>query len=266
MKKQYTGFGLGCGRLSVENEELSKESVSIVHAALDAGVSFLNTADFYGAGNSEMAIGEALKGSRRDHAYISLKFGVLTAPDGAMYGLDTHPDRMKNYLTHSLKRMKLDYVDLYQPARIDLAIPVEETIGAITNLVKEGYVRQVGITQVDADTLRKAHATHPIAYVETEYSLFNRAMEQTILPVARELGIGVVTFGILAHGLLGGRWTKERIESGKKPHNTYVQLFRPGNIEKNVVLVERLQRIADKKHATVSQLAHAWALSKGDQL
>lgn len=261
---EYTGFGLGCGSISAANEALSKESMAILHAALERGVTFLNTADFYGAGESEMGIGQALKGYKRGNVYISLKFGMLVSPKGMMYGIDVHPSRIKNYLTHSLRRMKTDYIDLYQPARIDPSIPVEETVGAIADLVKEGYVREIGLSQIDADTLRRAHKVHPIASVEMEYSLFNRSMEQNILPVARELGIDVVAFGILAHGLLSGAWTKERVERGDVARNAfYIEIFQKGNIEKNILLVEKLLLIAKEKQVSLAQLIYAWSFTKG---
>ncbi len=256
-------LGLGCGHMSNGNESARKESIATIHAALEEGVTVFNTADFYGAGQSEMVIGEALKGRTRDEVFVSVKFGALVAPGGSMYGLDVRPLTVKNYLTHSLKRLKLDYIDLYQPARIDLDIPVEETIGAISDLVQAGYVKHIGITQVDGETLKKAHATHPIRFVEAEYSLFNREIEEDILPIARELGIGVVAFGVMAHGMLAGTWTKERIERCK---GGYIPLFWEGNIEKNVALVERLAQIAAEKQATVSQLAYAWILSKGEDI
>lgn len=264
MKKP--NFGLGCGKLSAASKASLTESTAIIDSALASEISFLNTADFYGAGESEMAIAAALSSKKREAAYVSLKFGALMAPNGTMYGLDVHPSRIKNYLTHSLKRLKLDYVDLYQPARIDLAIPVEETIGAIADLVKEGYVREIGITQVDAETLRKAHATHPIAAIEMEYSLFNRSMEQKIIPTARELGIDIVAFGILAHGLLSGSWTKEKVLQGKITQNNRTSLLNKGNIEQNILFVENLRKIAVEKSITLSQLVHAWALSKGKDI
>ncbi|MFD0695316.1 aldo/keto reductase [Paenibacillus sp. GCM10027628] len=253
-------LGLGCAGMSNMNETIRRESMATIDAALNAGVTFLNTADFYEAGQSEMIIGDAIKGHDRDKIYLSLKFGAMVAPNGSMYGMDVRPLSVKNYLTYSLKRLKVDYIDLYQPARIDLDIPVEETIGAISELVQAGFVRHVGITQVDAETLKKAHATHPIRFIETEYSLFNRKIEKELLPVARELGIGVVAFGVMAHGMLAGTWTKERIERAK---GGYIPLFYEGNIEKNVALVDRLREIAVEKQTTVSQLAYAWLLSKG---
>ena len=260
---EYKGFGLGCMSLSTVNQA---ESTAVIHTALDEGVSFLNTGDFYGSGESEMAIGEALKGYNRDKFYISVKFGALTSPNGKLYGLDVHPDRIKNYLMHSLKRLKLDYIDLYQPCRIDLGIPVEETIGAISELVKEGYVRHIGLSQVDAATIEKAQSVHKIEAVEMEYSLFNRSIEKDIMPIARKLDIGIVAFGTIAHGLLNGAWTKERLERGEFPTHMASTLFSKENIGKNIELVENFKQIADEKQVTISQLAHAWMLSKGEDI
>lgn len=249
--------GLGCMTLK-ENE-----GVPTIRAALDAGVTFLNTGDFYGAGFSEMMVGEAIKGCSRDKIFISVKFGGMMRPGGGMYGMDVHPDRIKNYLTHSLTRLGVDYIDLYQPARLVEDIPVEETIGAISELVKEGYVKNIGVSMVDADKLRKADSVHHIAFLETVYSLFDRSMEQELLPAARELGTGVVAFGLLAQGLLGGGWTQERVDKGESGNGFRLGLMKTGNIEKNIVLVERLRCIAEEKGCTLSQLVHAWALTKG---
>jgi aryl-alcohol dehydrogenase-like predicted oxidoreductase len=179
-----------------------------------------------------------------------------------MYGLDVRPQHIKNYLAYSLKQLGVDYIDLYQPARIDLGIPVEETIGAISDMVKAGYIKHIGMTQVDADTLRKAHSVHPISLVEYQYSLFNRNIEKEILPTARELGIDVVAFGTLAHGLLGGTWSKEKVDV----NNTRVPLFFKENIDKNLSLVEVLREIAVEKQITLPQLAIAWVLAKGEDI
>lgn len=256
-------IGLGCGHMSNVNDAVRRAGIATIHAALESGIRHLNTGDFYGAGGSEMVIAEALKGRNRDDYWISLKFGALNTLDGSLYGLDVSSHHVKNYLAYSLKRLNLDYVDLYQPARIDLGIPVEETIGAIADLVKAGYVRQIGVSQVDAETLRRAHATHPISWVEVEYSLFNRSIEKDLLPTARELGIGVVAFGALAHGLLAGHWTDERIQKSK---GGYIPLFFEENMEKNVALSQRLGEIAANKQITLSQLAFAWMLSKGEDI
>jgi len=253
-------IGLGCGGMI--NTDNRSENIATIHAALDSGINLLNTADFYGSGKSEMVIGEALKGQKRDNAFVSVKFGALVAPNDSMYGLDVRPFTIKNYLTHTLKRLNLDYIDLYQPARIDLGIPVEETIGAISDLVKAGYVKHIGVTQVDADTLRRANSVHPISLIEAEYSLFNRSIEKDIIPAARELGIGVVAFGALAHGLLSGTCSKESLNG----HNSWIPLFFEENIDKNLELVEALRVIADEKKTTIPQLALAWILSKGDDI
>ncbi|GKU30421.1 aldo/keto reductase [Clostridium folliculivorans] len=253
-------LGLGCG--GMRDDSNKAENIATIHEALDFGVNHLNTADFYASGKSEMIIGEALKGQKREKAYVSVKFGMQVAPNGAMYGLDVRPESIKNYLTYTLKRLNLDYIDLYQPARIDLGIPVEETIGAISDLVNAGYVRHIGLTQVDADTLRKANSVHPISFIESEYSLFNRSIEKDIIPTARELGIGVVAFGSLAHGLLSGTWLKDKAHA----YNSFIPLFFEENIDKNLELVEELRKIADEKHITIPQLALAWHLSKGDDI
>ena len=263
-KNEKKGFeisrlGLGCGRLAHADKN---ESIKTIRTALDEGITLLNTADFYGSGTSEMLIGEALKGYDRDKAFISLKFGALMSPNGRMYGLDVDPKNIKNYITYSLKRLNLDYIDLYQPARIDLGIPVEETIGAIADLVKEGYVKHIGLTQVDAQTLRKANEVHPISLVEAEYSLFNRKIEKELLPTARELGIGVVAFGALAHGMLSGNWTKDK----KDGYNSMISLYSKENIETNLALVEELRKIAIEKQISIPQLAFAWLLAKGEDI
>ncbi len=253
-------IGLGCG--GMVNTDNKSENIATIHAALDSGINLLNTADFYGSGKSEMVIGEALKGQKREKAFVSVKFGAMVAPNGSMYGLDVRPLTIKNYLTYTLKRLNLDYIDLYQPARIDLGIPVEETIGAISDLVKAGYVKHIGITQVDVDTLRRANSVHPISLIEAEYSLFNRSIEKDIIPAARELGIGVVAFGALAHGLLSGTFSKGTSHG----YNSMIPLFFEENIDKNLELVEALRKIADEKHTTIPQLALAWLLSKGDDI
>jgi aryl-alcohol dehydrogenase-like predicted oxidoreductase len=257
-------LGLGCMRMTNTTGYPDKsESIATIHAALDAGIQLINTGDFYSSGYNEMLIGEALNGYNRDKAFISVKFGGLSDPKGNYYGLDVRPLTIKNYITYSLKRLKVDYIDLYQPGRIDQAIPVEETIGAISELVKAGYVRHIGVTEVDADTLRKAHSVHPISFIEAGYSLFNRSIEKEILPTARELGIGIVAFGSLAYGLLGGNWSKERKVDGA---NARLPLFAKENIDKNLSLVEALREIAEEKQITLSQLAVAWVLAKGDDI
>lgn len=239
-----------------------QEGVQTIHAALDAGINYLNTADFYGAGQSEMLIREALKGRRREDVFISLKFGMMQHIDGFMYGLDVRPEAVENYLYYSLKRLGVDYVDLYQPARINPHIPVEETIGAISRLVEKGYVRNVGISEVDGETLRKAHATHPISLVEVRYSLMDRHIEDDLLPVARELGVNVVTFGVLLSGLIGGSLKNQKLEMISKR----ISAEALEGIKQNLSAAEGLQALADEKGITLAQLAIAWVLAQGDDI
>ena len=256
-------LGLGCSRLvnAPCSAEMS-QSIYAVHAAMDAGIRMFNTAEFYGCGDSECALGEALQDGRRERAYISDKFGAMVGPDGGMYGLDVRPHNVKNHLAYSLKRLRTDYIDLYQPGRIDLAIPVEEIVGAVAEMVEQGYVREIGLTQVDADTLRRADKVHHISYVELEYSLFNRSIEAELSPTARELGIRIVPFGALAHGLLSGscRRNPEDMMQNRIP------IFAEKNIDRNLELVERLKVIAEEKDADVAQLAVAWMLHKGEDI
>lgn len=257
-------LGLGCSRMSssLSSSNDRSESIATIQAALDTGIRFINTADFYGSGHNEMLIGEALKGFKRDKVFISLKFGALVAPNGMHYGIDVRPKSVKNYCAYSLQRLRLDYIDLYQPGRIDPDIPVEETIGAISELVHAGYVKHIGITQVNAETLQRAHTAYPISLVEQEYSLFNRNIEKELLPTARKLGIGIVAFGVLSQGLLSGSWTKDR----PKEKLNYSPRFADENFDKNLLLVEALREIAVEKNITLSQLAYAWILSKGEDI
>ncbi|ACT02322.1 aldo/keto reductase [Paenibacillus sp. JDR-2] len=260
-ERRNARLGLGCSRMSQASSN-RKESIATIHAALESGITHLNTADFYSSGHNEMLIGEALKDGYRDKAFLSVKFGALTAPNGAMYGLDVRPHHIKNYLAHTLKRLNVEYIDLYQPARTDLAIPVEEVIGAMADMVKAGYVKHIGMTQVDAETLRRAHSVHPIHMAEYQYSLFNRSIEQEIMPAARELDIDIVAFGTLSHGLLSGTFSKEKVDHS----NAYIPLFSKDNIDRNLSLVEALREIAAEKQLTVAQLAVSWVLAKGKDI
>jgi aryl-alcohol dehydrogenase-like predicted oxidoreductase len=251
--------GLGCMRMTMfEGYENRKESIATIHTALDAGITFLNTGDFYSTGHNEILISEAIKGYSRDKIFISVKFGGLIAPNGMPYGIDLRPLTIKNYLTYSLKRLGVDYIDLYEPCRIDPEIAVEETLGPIAEMVKAGYVKYIGLSEVDAETLRRAHSVHPISLVELEYSLFKRKIEIQLLPTARELGIGVVAFGILSHGLL----SKERVQEMR---NRFPQ-FSGENLDKNISILETLHEIAEENRITVPQLLTAWVLSQGEDI
>jgi aryl-alcohol dehydrogenase-like predicted oxidoreductase len=256
---EVSRLGLGCMRMSMsKGYDSRKESIDTIHAALDAGITFLNTGDFYSTGDNEMLVNEAIRGYRRDKIFISVKFGGLIAPNGMPYGIDMRPLAIKNYLTYSLKRLGVDYVDLYEPCRIDLEIPVEETLGPIAEMVKAGYVKHIGLSEVDAETLQRAHSVHPISLVELEYSLFKRKIEKELLPTARKLGIGVVAFGILSHGLL----SRERVQEMR---NRFPQF--PGeNLDKNLSFLEALREIAEEKQVTVPQLLTAWVLSQGEDI
>jgi len=229
---------------------------------MDSGVNFLNTADFYGSGLSEMTIKEALKNRKREDVFISVKFGALMRANGSMYGMDVRPLAVESFLSYTLKRLGTDYVDLYQPARINPHIPVEDTIGAVANLVKKGYVRNVGISEVNGETLRKANAVHPISLVEVRYSLMDRQIEDDLLPTARELGIGIVAFGVLLSGLIGGSSTEEKLSVlSKRVSSSSLE-----SIQNNISKSDALQQIADEKGITLAQLAISWVLSQGDDI
>lgn len=251
-------IGLGGMRMSAKGED----SMNVIHTALDSGINYLNTADFYGAGMNELAIGEALKNKKREDIFISVKFGGMISPDGKFYGIDARPESVRNYLTYTLKRLGTDYVDLYQPARINPHIPVEDTIGAIGEMVKKGYVKSVGISEVDGPTLRRAHAEHPISLVEVRYSLMDRHIEDDLLPVAREAGIGVVAFGVLLAGLIGGNSPDEKLSMISRRVTSSTLL----NVQQNLSRTDALKIIADEKGITLAQLAIAWVLSRGEDI
>jgi aryl-alcohol dehydrogenase-like predicted oxidoreductase len=232
------------------------ESVATIHEALDRGVTLLDTGDFYGLGHNELLIGRALK-DRRDRALVSVKFGALRGPDASWLGFDARPAAVKTWVAYSLTRLGLDHIDVYRPARLDPQVPIEDTIGAIADLVKAGYVRHIGLSEVGVDTIRRAHAVHPIADLQIEYSLISRTPEAAIFPVLRELGIGVTAYGVLSRGLL----------SGSKPASTGD--FRAGLPRfageagaRNRQLVDQLGALAAAKGATASQLAIAWVLAQ----
>ena len=250
-------IGLGAMRMADV-----QQGVDTIHAALDSGITYLNTGDFYGHGESELVIREALKTRKREDIFIAVKFGGMLTPEDRVYGIDVRPQNVQNYLAYTLKRLGTDYVDLYQPARINPHIPVEDTIGAVADLVKAGYVRSVGITEIDAETLRRAHAVHPISLVEVRYSLLDRDIEEGILPTARELGIDVVTFANLFHGVIGGSNPAGKVAglSQRMPPQAAEKL------KQAVSRLELLKEMADEKNVSVSQLAIAWVLAQGDDI
>lgn len=261
-----SALGLGCmGMSDVYGPADREESIATIHTALDAGITLLDTGDFYGMGHNELLLQEALTGRRREDVFIAVKFGALRSPDGNFIGFDGRPAAVKTSLAYTLKRLGTDYIDLYQPARIDPTVPIEETIGAISEMVKAGYVRHIGLSEAGVDAIRRAHAVHPITWLQIEYSLLSRGIEAKILPTVRELGIAVTAYGVLSRGLLSGHWSKERSEQSQD-FRGHLPRFSAENLDQNLSLVEALRRIAQEQNATVAQVAIAWVLSRGNDI
>jgi aryl-alcohol dehydrogenase-like predicted oxidoreductase len=240
------------------------ESLATIHAAVDAGVTLIDTGDFYGMGHNEMLIAEALQSKPRDAVQLSVKFGALRGPDGSWIGIDGRPAAIKNALAYTLKRLNTDYVDVYRLARLDPNVPIEDTIGAIADMVKAGYVRHIGLSEVGADSMRRAAAVHAISDLQIEYSLISRGIEEEILPTARSLGIGITAYGVLTRGLISGNWQKG--QNGAADFRTYSPRFQDGNIDKNLALVEALRTVATARGATVAQIAIAWVAAQGKDI
>jgi len=259
-------IGLGCMGMSpgVYGASDEAESIATLRAAVDAGVSLIDTGDFYGMGHNEMLIRRALDGVPRERLVYSVKFGALRGPDGSWGGNDGRPQAVKNFLAYSLRRLGTDYIDIYRPARLDPAVPIEDTIGAIADMVRAGYVRHIGLSEVGAATIRRAHKVHPICDLQIEYSLMSRGIEQVILPATRELGIAVTAYGVLSRGILSGR-----VPSGDSKGDIRVirmPRYAQGNLDKNLALVATLGAIGKEKGATPAQLAIAWARSRGSDI
>lgn len=252
-------IALGCMAMSGTYGHCDEsESIATIHAALERGVNLIDTGDFYGMGHNEMLIGRALKG-RRDRALLSVKFGSLRGPDGSRLGVDSRPAAVKNFLAHSLTRLGVDHIDIYRPARLDPAVPIEDTIGAIADLVKAGYVRAIGLSEVGGDTIRRAQAVHPIADLQIEYALISRSPEAKIFPVLNELKIGVTAYGVLSRGLLSGS-----VPSGEGDSRAHFPRFASENSGNNQKILEVLDSFARDKGITRTQLAIAWVLAKAD--
>jgi aryl-alcohol dehydrogenase-like predicted oxidoreductase len=254
-------LALGCmGMSGMYGPSDESESIATIHAALDAGITLLDTGDYYAAGHNELLIGQALR-ARRDKALVSVKFGALRGPDGSWIGMDARPAAVRNFVAYSLTRLGLDHVDIYRSGRLDPNVPIEDTIGAIADLVKKGYVRAIGLSEVGPDTIRRAHAVHPISDLQIEYSVISRGPETSIFPLLRELGIGVTAYGVLSRGLLSGSKPASRGD-----FRAYLPRFTGENRERNQRLVAALQAVAAEKGTTASQLAIAWVMSKGEAI
>ncbi len=265
---RVSALGLGCmGMSDFYGPADEQESIATIRAALDVGVTLLDTGDYYGMGHNELLIREALRGRNREQVVLSVKFGLMRAPDGSIVGNDLRPPAVKNFLAYTLRRLGTGYVDVYRPGRVFPDVPIEETVGAIAEMVQAGYVRHVGLSEVGAETVRRAHAVHPISDLQIEYSLLSRGIEDEILPTCRGLGIGVTAYGVLSRGLLSGHWSKERVAT-LVPHDFRASAprFTGANLERNLDLVETLRVVAEAKGATVAQIAIAWVLSRGEDV
>ncbi|MBD2755864.1 aldo/keto reductase [Spirosoma validum] len=257
-------LGLGCMRMSsiwggpTPDET---ESMATIHEALDNGINFLNTGDFYGAGHNELLVGKAIKG-RRDDAFISVKFGAIFH-NGQWLGMDLRPIAIKNFINYSLTRLGIETIDLYQPSRMDNSVPIEDIIGTVADLIKEGKVRHIGVSEITADQLRKANGVHPISALEIGYSLADRQIENDLLPTARELGIAVVAFANTAEGLLTGELNAPLAENDYRNH---FSRFQGENLVSNLEKVDVLKQVASHKGYTPTQVAIAWVKEQGDQI
>lgn len=239
------------------------ESLATIDAALEAGITLLDTGDFYGMGNNELLAAVALAGRQRDRVILSVKFGALRDPGGNFIGVDGRPASVKTFLAYTLKRLNTDYVDIYRPARVDPAVPIEDTVGAIADMIQAGWVRHLGLSEVSAETVRRAHAVQPVIDLQIEYSLFSRGIEAEILPTLRELGIGVTAYGVLSRGLISAGAMRGESATGFRAG---LPRFQGDNLTRNLALVEALTAIAADRGLTVAQLAIAWALSRGDDI
>ncbi len=257
-----SAIGLGCmGMSGMYGPSDRSESIATIHGALDAGITLLDTGDFYGMGHNEMLIAEALKGVPRERFQVSVKFGAQRDPGAGWIGFDARPAAVKTALAYSLQRLGLDYIDVYRPARLDPDVPIEDTVGAIADMVKAGFVRHIGLSEVGVATLRRAAAVHPICDLQIEYSLISRGLEETILPAVRELGIGITAYGVLSRGLISGHWSKDTAGAGD--FRAHSPRFQGENADRNLALVDALRSLADARGVSVAQIAIAWVAAQG---
>ena len=260
-----SAIGLGCMGMSDAYGPTDRaESIATIHAALDAGVNLIDTGDFYGMGHNELLIAEALRGVARDRYLLSVKFGALRDPAGGWVGYDARPAAVKTFLAYSLRRLGVDHIDIYRPARLDPSVPIEDTVGAIAEMVKAGYVRHIGLSEVGAATIKRAAAVHPVADLQIEYSLISRSIENDILATCRSLGVGITAYGVLSRGLIGGTWKKG--VSGAGDFRAHSPRFQGDNVDRNLALVEELRKVAERRGATVAQVAIAWVMAQGKDI
>jgi len=261
---QVSRLGLGLmGMSGVYGPADEAESTATVRAALDAGITLLDTGDFYGMGHNELLLRDALRGVDRSGVIIQVKFGGQRDPRGAFIGHDSSPAAVKNSLAYTLTRLGTDYVDLYQPARLDPRVPIEDTVGAIAEMIQAGFVRYLGLSEMGPETIRRAHAVHPVTALQIEYSLMSRTIEEQILPVVRELGIGVTAYGIMSRGLLSASSARD---IGAADPRTRFPRFQGENLQRNLSLVAALEQLAAARGVTTAQLAVAWVLSRGTDI
>jgi len=261
---QVSRVGLGLmGMSGIYGPADEAESIATIHAALDDGITLLDTGDFYGMGHNEMLLRDALRGRDRGSVFIQVKFGGQRDPRGAFIGHDTSPVMVKNSLAYTLQRLGTDYVDLYQPARLDPRVPIEDTVGAIAEMIEAGFVRYLGLSEMGAATIRRAHAVHPVTALQIEYSLMSRGIEAEILPTVRELGIGVTAYGVLSRGLLS---TASARAIGPGDPRIRFPRFRAENLERNLDLLAALEKIGQEHGVSTAQLSFAWVLSRGPDI
>lgn len=261
-----SALGLGCmGMSGMYGPADEAESIATIHAAIDAGITLLDTGDFYGMGHNERLIGKALQGGRRDQVQLSVKFGAMRGPDGSWGGIDGRPAAVKNFLAYTLDRLGTDHIDVYRLARLDPEVPIEDTVGAIADLVKAGYIRHIGLSEVGSETIRRAASVHPISDLQIEYSLISRDIEASVLPTCRELGIGITAYGVLSRGLISGHWSADQALA-KGDFRTISPRFQGENLTHNLALVDTLRGIAEGKGVSVAQVAIAWVLAQGEDI
>jgi aryl-alcohol dehydrogenase-like predicted oxidoreductase len=265
---EVSTIGLGAmGMSDLYGPADDAESIATLHAAIDAGLNLIDTGDFYGSGANEMLIARALRNRRREDVVLSVKFGSRRTPDGAFQPApyDVSPEAVKDRLAYSLRRLETDYIDIYRPARLNPDIPVEEMVGALEEMRRAGYIRHIGLSELGADTIRRAAAVAPISDLQIEYSLISRGPEESIIPTLRELGIGLTAYGVLSRGLLSGHWSPSRELSGND-FRAHSPRFQGENLEANLRLVEALGKVAERLGATTSQVAIAWVAAQGQDI